>query len=176
VLDSIGGKVSWWQLPEEAWAAVEATRKIPNIDVRLLGADSDSLAPPISNWTEEISEDRPGARPDTLFSGASGVGGDRLVVKNGPRGNTFVCWSCALKVDAGGTQSSLSSSEYTPDYATLLVPSGATLLGEDGFRQHDLCLSPSTIFPFRFSVPKVMIPANGKMNVEATIRLSAGKD
>jgi hypothetical protein len=177
VLDSIGGKVSWWQLPEEAWAAVGSTIEFPHIDVRLLGTEPDSLAPPISNWTEEISEDRPGARTSTLFSGKSGVGGDRLVIMNSEFPDAFVWWECALKVSAEGKQWSLPTAErYFYDFTTLLFPGCATVIGMNGFRWHDLCVCPSTIFPFRFSVPKDMIPANGKMNVEATIRLSAGKD
>jgi hypothetical protein len=174
VLDSIGGKVSWWQLPEEVWAAVGSTRKIPHIDVRLLGTDSDSLAPPISNWTETISEDRPGAPVMKLLDGNSGVGGDRLLIYQGS--SKFISWASALQISdtgKGWPTSVYLVDQYPADNAILLIPGCSAYVDSPHWA---LSICPSAVFPFRFSVPKVMIPASGKMNVEATIRLSAGED
>jgi hypothetical protein len=178
VLDSLGGKLSWWQLDDEVWARVHSNISAAKLDIRLLDTGDDSLAPPLTSWTETEEESRPGRSDRVVIGPDDKLGTAVLSVGQPDCRRFFLDWSCAVKVFEGrfGLRG-LHQAPRSGDFATLLFP-GASLECEQpvvvGGARFAAC--PSTIFPFRFQVPRELIPANGKMRVEAKIRISTAKD
>jgi hypothetical protein len=178
VLDSLGGKLSWWQLPEEVWARVHSEISTAQLDVRLLDTGDDSLAPPLIGWTETEEEARPGRPDKVVIAPADNLGRAALSVGRPGERAFGLAWSCAVKVlDGRFSLRDLLQARSNSDFATLLFP-GASLECQQpvvvGGGRFAAC--PSTVFPFRFQVPRELIPANGKMHVEAKIRISVAKD
>lgn len=154
VLDSMGGKAWWWQLPQEAYDAALSTIGVPTIDVRLENAGQ-AIGSIVTDWSEVVRSDRPG-EPDRTMIERGSLGESRLRVSNSYHGD-YAHFDCVTPSRHGRAE------------GVLLHPCGSMKL--DGLGDH-LILAPSMVFPYRFRVSSAEVPTA----TSAALKFSVGQE
>ena len=147
VLDNLGGKLSWWQLPKQAWTRL--TSRVPSmaLHVQIVDGEGAANSTAIQDWEEEVEDPRPGQPNHTVIRRDAGLGRPLLAVgENRDRADDSCAMTCCIELENNG--------EWTPlarpsDFMRLALP-GAIGFEDTGDASF---INPSAIFPFRFRVP-----------------------
>jgi hypothetical protein len=172
ILDKLGGKISWWQLPDTAWATYRACRQIPTCHVRIVDDEGESIGTAVQGWTDAIKRRTPG-QPDWVLDNSGKIGAPELRSRSSQAGFYNADMVCLLRVfpkSSGWTwtndhfdQTELLADRDGFDYLRLHVPSAVGSVGAIpvGF------LSPTLVYPRRFRIPGSFADiANAKVEVD----------
>jgi hypothetical protein len=172
ILDKLGGKISWWQLPDTAWATYRACRQIPTCHVRIVDDEGESIGTAVQGWTDAIKRRTPG-QPDWVLDNSGKIGAPELRSWSRQAGFYNADMVCLLRVfpkSSGWTwtndhfdQTELLADRDGFDYLRLHVPSAVGSVGAIpvGF------LSPTLVYPRRFRIPGSFADiANAKVEVD----------
>ena len=159
VMDSVGGRVHWWRLPPDAWAALTSrTGAVPELQVSMVDGEGDAVGASVTSWEERTAVSKPGETASEVVSGYAGIGTPFLYYSDRYFTLTLACSAlhhqrCLMREDSKWQQSRQWHSG-SDEYGVLFHPSVwlATDTGEDR-RSTQRVVNPSAIFPFRFEIP-----------------------
>jgi hypothetical protein len=177
VLDKLGGKVMWWQLPADPWASLLGLRILAEMDVRISDATGESVATRLEDWEEVIEATKPTEQDQALFPRGSKVGGRFLAVQSsGFKGSGSIAYNCLVAMNLNGE----TWEGRTTRAIHLFIPcayghpengSGPYVNGSGQTRMGtgSAFFAPTIVLPYRFVIPGDVASLGNIFKVEAEL-------
>ena len=164
VLDKLGGKVMWWQLPADPWASLLGLQILAEMDVRILDATGESVATRLEGWTEVIEATKPTEQDQILFRDTDKVG--RRFLSLGSQWGGGIAYNCLVPMRLTGEL----WEGRTKTAIHLFIPC-AIGWPEDGLGNGDGApfLAPTIVLPYRFVIPGDVASLGTELKVEAEL-------
>jgi hypothetical protein len=162
VLDKLGGKVMWWQLPTDPWASLLELEILAEIDVRISDATGESVATRIEGWEEVIEATKPTERDQIVFMARDKVGGQFLSLGSYQAG--FISYNCLVRMGLFG--------QIGVDSTTAIHMFVPCAIGwpEDGMMDDGTpFFAPTIVLPYRFVIPGDVASLGTELKVEAEL-------
>jgi hypothetical protein len=177
VLDKLGGKVNWWQLPPDPWESLLGLKIAAEINVRISDATGESVATHLDGWKEVIEATKPTEISRTLFEASDNVGGRFLTVGRTDSDRGFISYDCRVAMDRNG---SLVGSYLFPQAIHLFIPcaygwpeDGPTVRNSDGppvaMGESTPFFAPTIVLPYRFVIPGEVASVGTGLKIEAEL-------
>jgi hypothetical protein len=171
VLDKLGGKVMWWQLPAGPWASLLQLKILAELDVRISDATGESVATRLEDWQEVIEATKPTEQDRDLFPRGSKVGGRFLTV----HGVGSMSFDCLVAMDLNGQ----TWEGRTTRAIHLFVPcaygwpegnrGGHVIGGDTTTGIGTPFFAPTIVLPYRFVIPGDVASLGTELKVEAEL-------
>jgi hypothetical protein len=164
VLDKLGGKVMWWQLPADPWASLLELKIFAELDVRISDATGESVATRLEGWEEVIEATKPTEQDVTLFEPSDQVGRRFLSLGSYDRGG--IAYHCLVPMTLNGGL----HSGRTKTAIHLFIPC-AIGWPEDGANMGSGTpfFAPTIVLPYRFVIPGDVASLGTELKVEAEL-------
>jgi hypothetical protein len=178
VLDKLGGKVIWWQLPADPWESLLGLKIAAEIDVRISDATGETVATRLEGWEERIEATKPAEKSQTLLQASDQVGGRFLTVGSEGCDRGFISYNCRVAMNPLG---SLIVHEYGVTQAVHLFIPCAYGWPEDGpavsisnfptawIGEGTTFFAPTVVLPYRFVIPGDVASLSTELKVEAEL-------
>lgn len=159
ILDSMGGRLHWWQLSQDAFDVMIRCIHPPTLTVRIDDPDGNAIGSAVTDWSEIVESDTPGQDDVRVIGPEHKLGLPKLLVGRPKEGVGF---QCAMPSERGE--------------GVLLFPSGLMNAREGEWvygTWTPVCygdiFTPVVVFPYRFRVPADELPQATAAAVKVTL-------